>query len=259
MDISQMARKIGPLITRNSSSILTGLGAAASVTSLVMGIKATPIAIRKLDRAYAHKNQDPTEVEQPLTKREVLKVVWRDYAPAIGVQIIAVGCIVSAQSINLRKQAALISAFSITETAFREYQDRMSIEAPTKDRKVRDDIAKGKLDANPISAKEVLLIGNGDQIFYDSYTDRYFMSTMQKVQKTVNDINFRIINQEYAALNEFYSAIGLNAIPSGDELGWTSDQPLELDYSTQFTDDDRASVVITFVRNPILNYWKGFR
>lgn len=270
MDISQIAKNVGPLIKRNSSTILTAIGVAGSLGSTIMAIKATPEAQRKLDAAYFAKNKertqpneqgdwDDSEVEA-LTKLEVIKVVWKDYIPAVGLQVVTITCIVGAQSINMRRQAALISFATISETALREYQDRVATESPTVDRKVRDDIAQQRLDDNPVSDREVVIVaGGGDQLFYEEHTDRYFMSTMQKVQKAVNDLNFRVLNQNYASLNEFYNVIGLNPIAQGDEFGWTPEHPLEVDYVAKISDDDRPAVVITYLRKPLGNYWKGFQ
>ena len=260
MDIQHLITNMGPLIKRNSSTILTGLGVAGSVGSLILGIKASPGAQYKLDARYIELNEDRGDDElKRIPVLEVIQLVWLDYLPAVGLQIMSIACVVSAQSINLRKQAAVISAFSITEAAFREYQDRMTVEAPTQDRKVRDDIAAKVLKDNPVGGREVILLGSGDQLFFDSYSGRYFQATKQVVDKAVNDINFRILNQEYASVNEFYSSIGLAGTDSGEEFGWTADHPLELDFSTHITDDDRPAIVITFLRKPLANYWKGFQ
>lgn len=262
MDISKIARHAGQLLKRNSSTILTGLGVAGSMGSMVLAVKATPGAVRKL-QDYADRMEEEFQAggDEPhlITKREALKIVWKDYIPAVGVQLVTITCVVGAQSINLRKQTALISVATVSEAAFREYQERMSVEVPTKDRKVRDDIARDAVSDNPVNGREVVIVGNGDQLFYERHTDRYFMSTMHDVRKAVNDLNFRVLNQEYASLNEFYNMVGLKTIPQGEEFGWTSEHPLELDYSTQMTEDDRACVVIDYVRKPLGNYWKVFR
>jgi len=261
MDIATIVRGVAPLLKRNSSTILTGLGVAGSVGSAILAVKATPRATFKLDSAFVEKNADHEEgwVDVPLTKREVIKLVWKDYIPALGLEIITIGAIIGAQSINMRRNAALISVISIGEAAAREYQERMAAEAPAKDRKVRDDIARETIEKDPVSTREVIMVGNGDQLFYDKYTGRYFKSTKQLVDKAVNDINFRILNQEYASLNEFYIAIGLAPIDSGEEVGWTPESPVELDYSTQMSDQDEPAIVISFLRKPLGNYWKGFQ
>lgn len=266
MDLSQIAKNAGSLIKHNSTTVLTGLGVAGSLGAVIWAIKITPRAVRKLDSAYYIKN-NKLSFERPdtalptisLTKFEAIKTVWKDYLPVVILEGATIACVIGSQSINLRKQAALISAFSISETALREYQERMVIESPTKDRKVRDDISRSKIEDNPVTAKEVLLVGNGDQLFYEAHTDRYFMSTMQKVQKAVNDLNFQVLNQNYASLNEFYSMVGLKAVAQGEELGWTTEHQLEVDYSSQVTDDDRAAIVINYVRTPTANYWKGYQ
>jgi hypothetical protein len=246
MDIANTARHIIPFLRRNSSTILTGLGVAGSLGSTILAIKATPQAQSKLEQAYLNKNVDRSWDEaEALTPLEMVKAVWIDYTPALMLQVVTIGCIVGSQSINLRKQAAVISVATGAETMLREYQEHVAAEAPNVDRKVRDTIAAKRVEENPVSKGEVL--------------GRYFQSTMQKIDKAVNDINFRILNQEGASLNEFYSEIGLPQIPPGEDIGWSPESPLEIDKSTHITDDDRAAVVITFIRQPSPNFWKGFR
>lgn len=264
MDISNITKAAGALLRRNSSSILTGLGVAGSLTSAVLAVKATPRVIRKLDAAYLEKNGvefasqlDGLPVES-LTKREVIAVAWRDYVPALGVEILTITSIIGAQSINLRRQATLVSLVGISETALREYQERMAVEAPTKDRKVRDDIARKQLEDHPVNDAQVIIVDGGDQLFYDSYTDRYFKSSMQRVQKAINDINARINNQQFASLNELYDKLGLKHVSQGDDMGWTPEHVLEMDYSTHMTEDDRSAIVLTYYNMPIMGAWKGF-
>lgn len=263
MDIGTLAKNLGPLLKRNSSTILTGIGVAGSIGSAILAVKATPGAVRKLDEAFLEKQDVLNNGELglvSLTKREVIKIVWKDYIPAVGLQVITITCIIGAQGINMRRQAALISIATVSETAFREYQERVREEAPATDRKVRDDIIQSKIDENPVSKSEVIIVaGGGDQLFYDAHTDRYFMSTMQKVQKAVNDINFRVLNQNYASLNEFYSMIGLKPVAQGDETGWTAEHTLEIDYNAKISDDDRPAIALDFYRMPLSNYWKGFQ
>lgn len=260
MDISTIAKGGLLFVKRNSSSILTGLGVAGSLGSTVLAIKAMPNALHKLDLAFLEKNEGVNEADVAgLTPFEVVKTVWKDFIPAAGTEVITIVCVVGAQSINLRKQAAMISGITVLESAFREYQDRITAEAPAKDRKVRDDIARAKVDASPVSTKEVIIVGNGDQLFYDERNDRYFESTKQKVDKAVNELLYTINGSGYASLNDFYSEIGIKRLPDGDELGWTPEHPIEVDFSTQMTDDDRAAIVITFVRKPLHNYYKGFQ
>lgn len=253
MAIANMLKEVGPLIKRNSSTILSGLAVAGTISTGVFAFRA---GIKTAQYVAIKALQDE---EYEFSAKELVKDQWPVYLPVVISGVATIGCVVAAQSINLRRQAAVISAFTISETALREYQERMAVEVPAKDRKVRDEMAKDQLKEHPASKAEILLAGNGDQLFYEPHTDRYFYSTMNKVDKAVNDLNFRVLNQEYASLNEFYERIGLKSTSSGDEFGWTADHPLELDKSTQLTDDDRAAVVITYVRPPIANYWKQFR
>lgn len=264
MKIGKLIGGLAPFIKRNSSTILTGLGVAGSLGSVILAVRATPAATHKLDQAYVDKNAknivehgDDAEVVS-LTFIEVIKIAWLDYLPVAVLEGVTVAAIIGAQSINLRRQAAILSAFTISETALREYTERMAVEAPTKDRKVRDDIARQHIEDNPIAGGQVVIIGKGEQLFFDPITGRYFMSDMETIRKAVNDINFRVLNQNYAAQNEFYSMVGLPNVELGDELGWTPEHEFRVDFSSQITDDGRPAIVIDYLQMPLKNYWKGF-
>lgn len=267
MDIQQFARTLPPFLKANSSTILTGVAVAGSLGSVILAVRATPQALDKLDREFhaqnAHLQDELSDRDDipvvPLSKKQVIQTVWRDYVPAVGLQVVTIASIVGAQSINMRRQAAIISVATVSERAFREYQDRVKEENPQVDRKVRGDINQDILDKHPVSEREVIIVANGDQLFYDRHTDRYFMSTMQKVQKAVNDINFRVLNQNYASLNEFYNMLGINTVSQGDETGWTAEHNLDIDYDAKITDDDRPAIVLDFIRAPLRNYWKAFQ
>jgi hypothetical protein len=257
MDISSALKGVSTVLKRNSSTILTGLTVAGVLTTGMFAIKAGVETGRYLERRRLQYMDDKTPMP---TRKEIIIDVWKDYIPAAGFAVITVSCAISAQSINLRRQAALVSAFTISESALREYQDQVSRIAPTKDRQARDLIAAKEIEDNPVTSKEVLIVNNAaDQLFYESLTGRYFMSSMEEVRKAINDINFTITSQVYASQNDFYRLLGLGRVDLGDEFGWSDTGPLEVDFSTHMTDDNRAAIVLKYIREPIKDYWKIFK
>lgn len=256
MDISTALKGAGSILKRNSSTILTGLSVAGVLSTVVFGVKAGVETGAYLERRRLQYRDD----DRPMpTRKEIVADVWKDYIPVVGLAVLTASCTIGAQSINLRRQAALVSAFTVSETALREYQEQVNKIAPTKDRQARDEIAKKDIEANPVTSREVIITSGKDQLFYEPITGRYFTSDMETVRKAVNDINFQITNQVYASQNDFYRKIGLPPVDLGDEFGWSDTGPLEVDYSAQLTDDGRSAIVLRYYREPIKDYWRVYK
>src|SRR5690606_12915247 len=256
MDISTALKGAGSILKRNSSTILTGLSVAGVLSTVVFGVKAGMETGAYLERRRIQYRDD----DRPMpTRKEIVADVWKDYIPVEWLAVLTASCTIGAQSINLRRQAALVSAFTVSETALREYQEQVNKITPTKDQQVRDEIAKKDIEANPVTSREVIITSGKDQLFYEPITGRYFTSDMETVRKAVNDINFQITNQVYASQNDFYRKIGLPTVDLGDEFGWSDTGPLEVDYSAQLTDDGRSAIVLRYYREPIKDYWRVYK
>ena len=88
----------------------------------------------------------------------------------------------------------------------------------------------GELDDNIIFASN-----GGDYLCYDEFSGRYFMSTIEKVQRAVNIINRRIFNETDVCLNDFYDEVGLPAISMGDMFNWDMQSGEQVAFDIRFT------------------------
>jgi hypothetical protein len=151
-----------------------------------------------------------------LTKREIIRITWKCYIPALAVGAATIGCIVGANHISLRRNAALASLYSLTEAAFKEYQGKVvETIGRNKELKVRDDISADQIRKNPPGTNEIIVTGKGDVLCYDSLSGRYFRSNIEQIRRSVNELNQSLLSEMFMTLNEMYDAIGL----SGTKLG----------------------------------------
>ena len=90
---------------------------------------------------------------------------------------------------------------------------------------------------------------------YDCYTGRYFSASMEDVRRAVNDVNKRLISEDYAPLNEFYANLGLEEVKVGDDLGWNVDHMCDVVFGTSMTTDGKPSLAISFKPDPIPVWW----
>lgn len=244
-----IARGTREFVTHNSSAILTGVAIAGTVTTAILAVRATKPALIDIQQAESERTE-------PLKKTEVVKLCWKHYIPAAGVGVVTIACIVGAQSVNTRKHAALISAYTLSEKSFSELQDKVEETfGKNKAEKVREDISQDVVNANPSSQGPVIVVNGGDHMFMEKKTGRHFKSTVDKVKKAENMLNFELNNNAYASLNDLYRFLEIDTTELGEELGWNSNQVLELELSTVL-DGDVPVIVIWYSEQPMPNYYK---
>lgn len=273
-NIKHIVKNLGGIISKNSPTILTGLAVGGLVTTVILAVKATPTVFSLIDdevySRYEESNTDETFAEwlgvsksytwedrkNILTKKEIVKLTWRYYIPAAAVGTATIICIVGANSINLRRNAAIGAVYSLTEAAFKEYKDKVTETlGKGKEQKVRDEIAKDRITNNPPNNSEIIFTGKGDVLCYDSISGRYFKSDIEKIRKAKNDLNEELLHDMFVSLNDAYYALGLPNTSLGDEMGWNIDKgQIEFSFSSQLTENGEPCLVLDYVIEPKFKY-----
>lgn len=237
--------------SKHSPEILTGIGIAGMITTTVLAVKATPKALKLMEDAQYDKEED-------LTVPEKVKATWKCYIPATLLGLASVGCLIGANSVNLRRKAALATAYKLSETALAEYKEKViETVGEEKAKDIKSAIAKDKMEKNPVTKSEVIITDKGESLFCDSISGRYFKSDMNTIEKAVNTINRRLLNEMSVSLTEFYSEIGLSPTSLSEELGWNMNEgQIEIDFSSQITDDGRPCIYIEYEIAPRYDYHK---
>lgn len=161
----------------------------------------------------------------------------------------SIACLVGASSVNLRRNAALATAYTLSESTLRDYQKKVvETIGEKKEQSVRDAVAKEKIEQTPVHTKEVILTGRGESLCYDSVSGRYFKSDMETIKKAENELDARLRNEMYVSLNEFYYEIGLEPLRViGEDLGWNIDSGyLDLNFSSQIASDGTPCLVLDY-------------
>ena len=194
-------------LKRNGSTILTCLGAAGTIATAVTAVKATPKALEAIKYAEEEKGEK-------LTKLEIINVAGPAYIPTALTATATVACIFGANVLNTRKQAALISAYTLLDNSYKEYRNKVKeLYGEDADSNVKNELAKDKYENTQAS--------DGKRLFYDEYSGRYFESTIEKVLQAEYDLN-RMIAIDYGVfLNEFYELLGIDTVDYGDYMGWS--------------------------------------
>ena len=115
-----------------------------------------------------------------LEPKDIIKTAWPCYIPAAVVGSISVFCLIGASSTNLRRNAALATAYTLSESTLKEYQEKVvETIGEKKEQSIRDSVSKDKMVKNPV--REVILTeSGGNTICYDVLSGRYFKSDREK-------------------------------------------------------------------------------
>lgn len=247
-NLAIVRKQIGDMVTRNSPTILTSLGVGGMLTTVIMAVNATPKALRIIDL----ERYDRAGTSIPIKKMEVIKLVWKCYIPTTLMGLVTISCIIGANHINLRRNSALASIYSIAETTLKEYQAKvLETIGEKKEAKLKDAMDQDKLDENPVTNNQIIITGNGDTLCFDSLSGRYFKNNIETIRKLQNDFNQDLIHDMYRSLNEFYDALALEHTELGNIMGWTTDYGLlDISFSAKIATDGQPCIVLNYRIGP---------
>ena len=252
-NLEAAAKSIKGVLERHTPEILTGIGVAGMVTSTVLAVKATP-------KAYLLVNDRKDELEvEKLPVTELVKTTWKCYIPAAVTCGASIACLVGASSVNFKRNAALATAYKLSEAALSEYKDAV-IETigEKKEQSVRDKVAEERLKKNPVSKSEIIVTDNGTTLCYDPVGNSYFKSNIQQIESAKNKLNARMLSENYVSLNDFYDELGIGPTKLGEDLGWDiyKDGLIDIAFSSQLAEDGTPCLVMDYSIAPRYEYYK---
>ena len=259
-ELKIFGKNAGDMVVRNSPSILTALGVGGLFTTVFMAVRVTPKAVKLIEEEEYTRKKDAFVESfpfEPVTKMDIVKMTWKLYAPAVAMGLGTAICIVGANSISMRRYAALGGLYGLAEASLKEYQEKVvGTLGEKKEAAMRSDILQDKLDANPLSGNTIIMTGKkGNTLCFDTLSGRYFKSDIETIRKIQNDFNLQILNgSNYATLNEWYDELGLDHTKLGDKLSWSLDYMLNLVFDTKLSDDGEPCLVLDYRVVPQKNY-----
>ena len=156
----------------------------------------------------------------------------------------------------MRRNAALMTAFTLSETTLREYQEKVvETIGEKKEKDIRTAINQDRLDRNPVGNREVVMLKKGGTLCYDATFGKYFSSDIDHVKKSLNVINDMLLKDMSVSLNDFYYELGLPSIGIGDRLGWHIDHGLiDLHFSSHLNEDGDPCLVFSYTVDPVSSF-----
>lgn len=264
-NVTKLFNTVKTSVSKHSPEILTGIGIAGMVTTVVLAVKATPKALKLIDEEIERKNEELlNEAEKKhqencgqvtkLTPVETIKVAWKPYAPAAVTGVLSVACFVGSTSVSVRRQAALYSVYKLSETAYSEYREKVKEEVgEEKEKVIREKVAEERVNNLTFHEEGVIHTGDGNTLFFDPISKTVFRSSQTYIEKAINNLNWKMThgNEPYLSLGDFYEEIHLPAYALGNEIGWRTDKGLiDISFPAAKTDTGEPCLSLEYLIPP---------
>lgn len=247
--MNRLLSKSHMFLKRNSSTILTCVGAVGVIATTVTAVKATPKAMMLLENAKEEKGDE-------LTKLETVKIAVPAYVPSVILGVSTLACIFGANVLNTKSQASLMSAYALADSSYRDYRKKVDeLFGNEGGAQVRAGIAKDKYEEQHIEPSD------GNLLYYDFYSGRYFEATPAAVQQAEYEINRTLMLEDCVFLNDWYELLDLEPLEHGKDWGWSTCMNSEMYWQTwvdfnhekTIMDDGLECTIISFNQEPYSN------
>lgn len=211
-------------MNRNLPSILSGAAIAGIVTTVWTTYKAAPEINSALECAKQDKAEETNEAvsadDVKLNAWETFKAVapyvWKPAACAC----FSAGCVVAANVLNVQRLTMLAGAYKLSEKKLHEYEEKAKeLLGEKKATELHDEVVKEMCD-KPYDEETVIKTGKGDALFFDTFSGRYFRSSVEAIRKLESDLNKSLVCGDTVTLNQLYNELNLPEIAFGDDFGW---------------------------------------
>lgn len=235
---------------KNKPGLLVGLGIGNMLGAIYLTSKCAPVAKERLDRL---KKEQGVNKLAPI---DVIKTAGPCYIPVILCATFGVSFIICGDHMNVTKGAAAMAAYTLSETALREYREQTKqLVGEKKEKDIRESVAKELVKNENTNDKSIIITGNGEVLCKDAISGRYFKSDIEKLRRIENLLDRRMIDQMFVSLNELYLEIGIPPVALGDELGWHLGKGyIQMDFSAQLTEDGKPCLVMSCSNPQPKNY-----
>jgi len=246
---NDVRQKVAGLASENATTLLTAGGVVGTVATAILTGRASIKAYQIIEAETKVADEEDIELT---TARKVL-IVAPHFVPPVITGAATITAIVMANRMSAQKAAALAAAYGLAERNFSEYKEKVAekLTGP-KQSAVVDELAQERVDRTP--GHEAIIVVEGEVLCFDQPTGRYFRSTMEDINRAVNSTNAEILHHDYASASYFYEELEMPATTWTDEVGWNTDQLLELSISTVLDPKGRPCIAIDFKSLPKMDY-----
>jgi len=220
MDIHGMIKVVKSFTVTHGPEILTAIGTIGLIASGIMAVNQTPRAME-----YLKNHEEELELDEELTVKDKVKDCWKCYLPSVLLSAASVGCIIFARHIDARRMAAWAAAYQMSENALVRLKDSVKEElGERKLERIEDKADLKVMEEHPINPEEIINTGDGNDLFCDYYSGRYFRSNPDAVRARYNKFIAKLLREDELTPNDWLSELDIPLLgyEIGDEMVFTS-------------------------------------
>ena len=244
-------------MSKHAPEILMGVGITGMVTSTVLAVRATPKALALLEEEKLQRWKETGD--DTMTKTEIVQTCWKCYIPAAITSGVSIACLIGSSSVSASRTAALAAAYQLSETALTEYKEKvLETVGEKKERSIREKISEDRVKQNPVTQSEVYVTNDGETLFLEPVSKRYFKSDIEIIRRIQNDLNKQMIHDisGYVSLSDFYDEIHLERTDISDNIGWNTNELIDIDFHPAMTDKNKPCIALYYNAAPKYGYDK---
>lgn len=262
------ANKIPVAADKNAPMLLIIAGIGGLAATVISAVKATPMAIDKMDDEIANRYENgeieyedlPMSVAksdmayrfEELGPKQIVKSCWKCYVPTVILGALSISAFIGSYKISTARLTAMTAMYEFTTNAYDRYRRNVAKASPKTDVKAtkasRDEQAKEIPESKFEGAPE------GREVCIDLFTGNVFYSTREDVLAAVSKMKDRFLSGEmFISLNEFYDEVDANHVEVGDDVGWTPETYLDVQFDSTLR-NGKPCLTIGYFANPRFDY-----
>lgn len=205
MNIIKIMKPVGKWIETHSAQIFTGIAIVGVPVTVGLTVKATKDTMDICETAK--------KTVEHLDTVDKVKLCWREWIPPFAAAVGTVGCVVAANHVHLKKEAALSALAALYSGKYNDLE-----------KTVREKIGDKKTDEilEEVAKKDIPKTIVADQSFeiWEPYSKQFIKLTTEKLLYAQLIVNQVLKESGECTLNHFLCLIGGKKCTFGDQMGW---------------------------------------
>lgn len=244
LNLNQLNNLFRSNVKQHSPLILSVAAGVGTITTAYLAAKASFKAAKVIDR---YEELEGISDDRKERIKDRIKVTWKLYIPTAVSAGATIVCIAGSNRVGTRKLLASQAALSVSQQLYSDYREKVIEQfGEKKEEMVRASVAEDRIKGNPPPSQEVMVTGPGNVLCCELFTGRYFTSDVETLRRAQNDLNHKLVSQDYATLDDFYYMIGLKPTSYSGNVGWGSGRLMELQFTSVLTDDQRPCLAFDY-------------
>lgn len=189
------------------------------------------------------KKKTETGLEK-LSTIETVKATWKCYIPTAIATSVTMGALIAGQKISAGQLASMTAACGYMAMS------RKQAETAAGDENGRDIVKKTLTESsNVLSTPWAEPTGRGEELCFDAYSGRWFLSNKDAVVSALNNFQDYCQKNEYVSYNDIYSLLGISGSYFGETYGWCFDEdegthPDSIEFAYDYMEIERGDETV---------------